>query len=216
MFLSLKTLYRKRTVIWPFYFYTIIRTLSKIQIVYPTKKKFESTLVNEYYFNLLRLLSYELEKEQSTLIVFGFSFYDEHITEIVQRSLNNPNLLVIILCFSDKSKNEIISNFNFTSNTIPNNIKFVTPSDFIIKTVDIETYKEETEDEDLLASNIIYDKEEVTIYSKEVSFIKNNSINKIATLDFNSLNRLLETDITNTFNEKHFSNLTDEGDDLFE
>ncbi|PVG53058.1 sodium transporter, partial [Staphylococcus aureus] len=27
---SLKTLYRKRTVIWPFYFYTIIRTLSKI------------------------------------------------------------------------------------------------------------------------------------------------------------------------------------------
>ncbi|HIB3677295.1 TPA: hypothetical protein ACWWF3_001689 [Enterococcus faecalis] len=194
----------------------IVNKLEKIQIVYPTKKKFESTLVNEYYFNLLRLLSYELEKEQSTLIVFGFSFYDEHITEIVQRSLNNPNLLVIILCFCDKSKNEIISNFNFTSNTIPNNIKFVTPSDFIIKTVDIETYKEETEDEDLLASNIIYDKEEVTIYSKEVSFIKNNSINKIATLDFNSLNRLLETDITNTFNEKHFSNLTDEGDDLFE
>ncbi|MPR38221.1 hypothetical protein D3C62_01550, partial [Staphylococcus aureus] len=30
MFLSLKTLYRKRTVIWPFYFYTIIRTLSFI------------------------------------------------------------------------------------------------------------------------------------------------------------------------------------------
>lgn len=74
----------------------IVNKLEKIQIVYPTKKKFESTLVNEYYFNLLRLLSYELEKEQSTLIVFGFSFYDEHITEIVQRSLNNPNLLVII------------------------------------------------------------------------------------------------------------------------
>ncbi|PZK94219.1 hypothetical protein C7Q39_13080 [Staphylococcus aureus] len=31
MFLSLKTLYRKRTVIWPFYFYTIIRTLSTKQ-----------------------------------------------------------------------------------------------------------------------------------------------------------------------------------------
>ncbi|QCV71276.1 hypothetical protein FF958_09295 [Staphylococcus aureus] len=30
MFLSLKTLYRKRTVIWPFYFYTIIRTLSEL------------------------------------------------------------------------------------------------------------------------------------------------------------------------------------------
>ncbi|TXD11547.1 VOC family protein, partial [Staphylococcus haemolyticus] len=29
---SLKTLYRKRTVIWPFYFYTIIRTLSFTKI----------------------------------------------------------------------------------------------------------------------------------------------------------------------------------------
>ncbi|WP_218744700.1 hypothetical protein, partial [Staphylococcus aureus] len=33
MFLSLKTLYRKRTVIWPFYFYTIIRTLSTYNII---------------------------------------------------------------------------------------------------------------------------------------------------------------------------------------
>ncbi|MCZ1353859.1 hypothetical protein FVD64_12185, partial [Enterococcus faecium] len=36
MFLSLKTLYRKRTVIWPFYFYTIIRTLSNklLEVLY--------------------------------------------------------------------------------------------------------------------------------------------------------------------------------------
>ncbi len=33
MFLSLKTLYRKRTVIWPFYFYTIIRTLSAEELI---------------------------------------------------------------------------------------------------------------------------------------------------------------------------------------
>lgn len=38
MFLSLKTLYRKRTVIWPFYFYTIIRTLS-LSFDIPTNKK---------------------------------------------------------------------------------------------------------------------------------------------------------------------------------
>ncbi|PVG60036.1 ATP-dependent Clp protease ATP-binding subunit, partial [Staphylococcus aureus] len=31
---SLKTLYRKRTVIWPFYFYTIIRTLSYYTALY--------------------------------------------------------------------------------------------------------------------------------------------------------------------------------------
>ena len=34
MFLSLKTLYRKRTVIWPFYFYTIIRTLSLVALIF--------------------------------------------------------------------------------------------------------------------------------------------------------------------------------------
>ncbi|WP_311049635.1 SIR2 family protein [Enterococcus faecalis] len=190
--------------------------LAEMQIVYPTKKKFESTLVNEYYFSLLRLLSYELEKEQTTLIVFGFSFYDEHITEIVQRSLNNPNLLVIIFCFADKNKNEIISNFNFTPNTIPNNIKFILPSEFIIKTIDIETYKQETEDEGLAANNIIVDDERVTIYSNEVSFIKKEDGSKMATLNFSSLNQLLEADITNTFNEKHFSVLPDEGDDFLE
>ncbi|MDM5859056.1 hypothetical protein P7764_05500, partial [Staphylococcus aureus] len=32
--LSLKTLYRKRTVIWPFYFYTIIRTLSNFSALF--------------------------------------------------------------------------------------------------------------------------------------------------------------------------------------
>ncbi|MCR0631582.1 hypothetical protein NEJ07_12530, partial [Staphylococcus aureus] len=37
---SLKTLYRKRTVIWPFYFYTIIRTLSKYRS-HPYNKKVE-------------------------------------------------------------------------------------------------------------------------------------------------------------------------------
>ena len=42
MFLSLKTLYRKRTVIWPFYFYTIIRTLSPISNNIDFKKLFSS------------------------------------------------------------------------------------------------------------------------------------------------------------------------------
>lgn len=47
MFLSLKTLYRKRTVTWPFYFYTIIRTLSSYR--------------NE---KLLQVLEEELESDQ--------------------------------------------------------------------------------------------------------------------------------------------------------
>ncbi|EAE3409302.1 TPA: hypothetical protein PNM84_001354 [Listeria monocytogenes] len=187
--------------------------LDKIEIVYPTKKKFESTLVNEYYFSLLRLLSYELEKEQSSLIVFGFSFYDEHITEIVQRSLNNPNLLVIIICFTDENKDGIISNFNFTENTIPNNVKFITPNDFVVKELDIEQYKVEYNDENLTNPNIINNEEKVKIYSDEVSFISNSASERKAVLDFNSLNTILESDITNTFDAKNLSIVeTNEGD----
>ncbi|AVH47719.1 hypothetical protein CWR44_11005 [Staphylococcus haemolyticus] len=49
MFLSLKTLYRKRTVIWPFYFYTIIRTLSKFMFMNNYIEKF---LFRCYYRNI--------------------------------------------------------------------------------------------------------------------------------------------------------------------
>ncbi len=48
---------------------------------------------------MLRLLSQELERKQSVLITFGFSFNDEHIRSIIKRSLANPNLLVYIFCF---------------------------------------------------------------------------------------------------------------------
>ncbi|WP_246879275.1 ATP-binding cassette domain-containing protein, partial [Staphylococcus aureus] len=47
MFLSLKTLYRKRTVIWPFYFYTIIRTLSKLGYLFQNYGLIDNLTVNE-------------------------------------------------------------------------------------------------------------------------------------------------------------------------
>ncbi|TBW89826.1 hypothetical protein EQ804_01185, partial [Staphylococcus hominis] len=45
MFLSLKTLYRKRTVIWPFYFYTIIRTLSNITKLMIIKRIYKKEII---------------------------------------------------------------------------------------------------------------------------------------------------------------------------
>jgi len=72
---------------------------SKLAIVNPTKAKFEETVFQQHYYQSLRLLSYELEKPQTILICFGFSFKDEHIREIIQRSLSNPSLMVYIFCF---------------------------------------------------------------------------------------------------------------------
>lgn len=72
----------------------------KIPIVNPTKWKFNETVLEQHYYQMLRLLSYELEKKNVYLIVFGFSFKDEHIYDLVSRSLLNPDLTVIIFCFN--------------------------------------------------------------------------------------------------------------------
>ncbi|MES2879549.1 MAG: hypothetical protein V4713_14130 [Pseudomonadota bacterium] len=69
-------------------------------IVNPTKWKFHETVYEEHYYQMLRLLSYELEKRNAVLITFGFSFSDEHILNLVMRSLSNPDLQVFVCCFS--------------------------------------------------------------------------------------------------------------------
>jgi hypothetical protein len=68
----------------------------KMPIVNPTKWKFHETVYDEHYYQMLRLLSYELEKPNAVLITFGFSFADEHILNLVMRSLSNPGLQVFI------------------------------------------------------------------------------------------------------------------------
>ncbi|UDJ83693.1 SIR2 family protein [Kosakonia oryzae] len=79
----------------------------KLAIVNPTKAKFEETVFQQNYYQSLRLLSYELEKPQTVLICFGFSFKDEHIREIISRSLSNPTLIVYVFCYKKNDKSTI-------------------------------------------------------------------------------------------------------------
>lgn len=72
----------------------------KLPIVNPTKWKFHETVFEEHYYQMLRMLSFELEREQAVLITFGFSFADEHILNLVKRSLSNPRLMVFVTCFN--------------------------------------------------------------------------------------------------------------------
>lgn len=180
----------------------ISNELYQLQIVWPTKEKFEQTLIQEHYFNMLRLVSYELEKEQSLLIVFGFSFDDEHIRAVVQRSLNNPNLIVIIFCYRDSDKDLIMSNFNFTDNSIPINVKFIIPSDFLVKSIKKEKFEGERENIDG-EYIIIIDGEFVYQYAPFVSKIcvKDLDGNKKdePVIDFESLNKILEQKIDHKF-----------------
>jgi hypothetical protein len=192
--------------------YSLKLLMSKIetlQIVLPTKKKFQTTLIEEHYFNMLRLVSYELEKKQSLLVVFGFSFNDEHIRDVIQRSLNNPNLLVIIFCFTDNDEAGIISQFNFSPSNIPVNIIFITPNDFLVKEVESDEFS--IDEDDRLKYTIIENENRVFIYSKVVSILTNNNGESIPVINFSSFNSILEENITNKF---IFNNVGEPGDDL--
>ena len=96
----------------------------KLPIVNPTKWKFHETVFEEHYYQMLRLLSYELEKPNSILITFGFSFADEHILRLVQRSLSNPQLQTFICCYSQGSTKSMREEFKLWKN-----VKVIGPPD---------------------------------------------------------------------------------------
>lgn len=84
---------------------------NKLPIVNPTKWKFHETVFEEHYYQMLRLLSYQLEETNSVLISFAFSFADEHILNLLKRSLSNPKLKVYICCFNDQEKSVMYERF---------------------------------------------------------------------------------------------------------
>ncbi len=104
---------------------------SKIPIINPTKEKFEFTTLNYTYYELLRMFSNELERENSVLFVMGFSFADEHIRQIVLRSINaNPTLIVYIFAYNEESAEQIQKHLTKEGNEIENNnLKFIMPDD---------------------------------------------------------------------------------------
>ncbi len=94
-------------------FTAFLDAYNKLEIINPTKEKFSTTTVQYNFYELLRMYSNELEKENSVLFVLGFSFADEHIREITKRVANsNPTLLICIFAYSDQSKTDIEGRLN--------------------------------------------------------------------------------------------------------
>lgn len=72
---------------------------SALCVVNPAKRKFEETVLEQSYYDLLRIYANELDRNNALLLVFGFSFADEHILELTKRAIrSNPKLIVIISC----------------------------------------------------------------------------------------------------------------------
>ena len=112
-----------------------------LMIVNPTKDKFEDTLIKQYYYDLLRIYSNELEKENSILFVMGFSFADEHIREMTERVAgSNPTLKVYIFAHSSPS-----STYNSMVEGAKNrNIEVITPESgqsYDFKTINAQVFE---------------------------------------------------------------------------
>lgn len=78
----------------------VSNALANRALILPNLRKFESTLMERVYFDLLRLLSNCMDKDNALLIAFGFSFADEHILDITRRALRNPTAQLLIFAYS--------------------------------------------------------------------------------------------------------------------
>jgi len=102
---------------------------SLFNIVLPQEDKFKITILEQIYYDLLRIYSNELDKENTVLIVEGFSFSDQHILEITTRALKNKTFNLIIFCHNEtdiKKAHKIFNpyrNVDIISNS-KNNIDF--------------------------------------------------------------------------------------------
>ena len=146
-----------------------------LTIVNPKKTKFEDTVLNQYYYDLLRLYSNELEKENSLLFVMWFSFADEHIRDLTLRVANsNPTLKVYIFKYSpriDKTTLDILKLLRFDWIETKDELKEY-----------IETFKKEDwkdifiieEEYDYIYEKLIIELEEV---EKDIKRIKDYIIN---------------------------------------
>lgn len=94
---------------------------NQLAVVLPNKGKFASTVLNETYYDQLRRLSNQLELPNTSLLVMGFSFADEHIRSLITRAANaNPTLKVIIFCYSTDTTRTIADYLGYSSKDYPN------------------------------------------------------------------------------------------------
>lgn len=115
-----------------------------ILVVNPEEAKHLESVLIEYYSELLRLYSSELEKENALLFILGFSMDDKHIRQITLRAAkSNPTLRIFICCsqpsranMETKMEASIHPNIHFLvpeSATDKFNLKVFT--DFLLKNI---------------------------------------------------------------------------------
>lgn len=85
-------------------------------IVNPNEEKYNLTVLNSTYYDQIRLLSNELDKNNTLLIAFGFSFNDEHLKSIIDRALENPTLTLVVFGYDENSFLSLKNKFEHKNN----------------------------------------------------------------------------------------------------
>ena len=103
----------------------------RLVMINPRKTKFQETVLDLHFYELMRLYSNALERTSTCLMVAGFSFADEHIAQITMRAAaSNPTLLIIIFAYDKGAKDSIQENLKKGGCTGNDNILILSPSDY--------------------------------------------------------------------------------------
>ena len=103
----------------------------QLVMVNPRKTKFQETVLDLHFYELMRLYSNALERTSTCLMVAGFSFADEHIAQITMRAAaSNPTLLIIVFAYNDRAKKSIQENLQKGGCSGNNNILVLSPEDY--------------------------------------------------------------------------------------
>lgn len=123
-------------------FKNFLTEYDKLSIVNPTKGKFQQTVIDQKYYDLLRIYANELERENTLLFVMGFSFADEHIRDLTIRVANsNPTLMIYVFAHSGNAKADLESYLNIEENVKNKNIIIVSPSQTVEDGVPKDEFK---------------------------------------------------------------------------
>ena len=78
----------------------------KIAVINPNAEKHFETVLDTNYASMLRKFTLELEKENSALLIFGFSMADKHIKSLLYGVMkSNPTLIVIYFSYDEYDTN---------------------------------------------------------------------------------------------------------------
>jgi hypothetical protein len=80
-------------------------------IILPQVTKFQTSVIESNYYELLRIYANELDRENALLIAFGFSFGDEHIFAITRRALKNPTLRLLVFAHDEPARDSFLKLF---------------------------------------------------------------------------------------------------------